>query len=117
MIFLADFYYFSCLSSVETSGIVRKNVRTSDTVWVIWTPVSPKNIGRIMIRGIKNIPFLAEDMILAFTPLPIDWSIMLDMTIGEERHMTEAWHLSAKLPTLITSVSFLNQPTISGAKT
>ena len=57
-------------------------VKISDTDCVISTPVRPKSRGSISMAGIKNRPFLADAVMDAFTPFPMDWSIMLVITMN-----------------------------------
>ena len=97
-------------------GIATNKDSTSAQAWAISTPVMPRNVGRIRIIGIKQIPFLAEAVIEALTPLPIDCSIMLLMTIAPDKGSVQAWNLRAATPTVIAAGSFEKPEIMYGAK-
>ena len=60
--------------------MIRK-VHRSAQVCVISTPVSPRNFGRIRIKGMKNNPDRDADWNVALTPFPMDWVIILLMIV------------------------------------
>ena len=90
--------------------------RMSATAWVISTPARPKILGRIRISGIKKIPLRAEAVMEAFTPFPMDCSIIFVMTMQASKGSATACQRSATLPTAITSGSFRKKAMICGAK-
>lgn len=70
-------------NSDKANGIEIKRVQISATACVISTPVRPNKRGRMRIAGIKQIPFLEEAVMDAFTPFPIDCSIIFVITMTE----------------------------------
>ena len=92
------------------------SVNTSAAVCVISTPKSPKIFGRSRISGIKQMPFLADEVMDAFTPFPIDCSIILLMITIAESGKAQHCACSATFPTATTSGSSRNTVITSGAK-
>ena len=65
--------------------------------------------------GMKKIPFLAEDAIDAFSPFPVDCSIMFVMTMVAINGSEIACARSATVPTAMTSGSSRKKLMICGA--
>ena len=102
-------------NSETASGMETDTDRTSATACAASTPWRPKSRGRTRISGMKKIPLRAEAVTEAFTPFPIDWSIMFVMTMVASSGSAAACYLSAAVPTLITSGSSRKKPMIRGA--
>ena len=54
------------------NGIASRNDKKSEQGCAVSTPKRPKTLGNIIMQGIKHNPDLAEAIIDARTPLPID---------------------------------------------
>ena len=87
------------LSSDAAMGTASIKESTSAQACVISTPNSPKNLGRIRIRGIKKIPFREEDVMEAFSPFPMDCSIIFARTMVAISGRVTACARSATVPT------------------
>ena len=108
--------YFIFLKTGTVRGMVSRSVRTSERLWQISTPVSPRKWGRMIMSGRKNRPWRADARMVARTLKRMVCSIMLLMVVNAERGSTASWQRKATEPTATTSGSLRKVSTISGAK-
>ena len=93
----------------------RHTVQMSAIACAMATPVKPRIRGSIMIKGMKKMPFLAEEVIEACIPFPVACSIMLVKVVIASVGKTDACQRRARVPTAMTSGSLRNHATMEGA--
>ena len=89
------------------NGIASRNDKQSEHGCAVSTPKRPKTLGNIIMQGIKHNPDLADAIIEALTPLPIDCSIMFEIVKAAFNGSESICQRKAITPIAITAGSSL----------
>ena len=89
------------------NGMANRKDKQSEQGCAVSTPKRPKISGNIIMQGIKHRPDLAEAIIEARTPLPIDCSIMFEIVKAAFKGSESICQRKATTPIAITAGSSL----------